>query len=219
MGTTNEKDNRSTIGGPANPTGSPANEFTRKLSTTDELAAAMPYNPKAGEYGGASTSPKEGQTIAPSDPFVTSSTLTETVASPKVGSGEPRLRFNAGSEPLDRVRADSSSQALTTNQGVPVGDNQNSLKAGYRGPTLLEDFILREKITHFDHERIPERVVHARGSAAHGYFECYESLAEYTRASLFAEAGKRTPVFVRFSTVFGDAFRPAGYCEPVQWAN
>ena len=73
-----------------------------------------------------------------------------------------------------------------------------------RGPTLLEDFILREKITHFDHERIPERVVHARGSGAHGYFECYESLARYTRASLFAEAGKRTPVFVRFSTVAGE---------------
>ena len=93
---------------------------------------------------------------------------------------------------------------LTTNQGVPVGDNQNSLKAGLRGPTLLEDFILREKITHFDHERIPERIVHARGSAAHGYFECYESLERYTRASLFAEAGKQTPVFVRFSTVLGE---------------
>ena len=102
------------------------------------------------------------------------------------------------------MRADSSGRALTTNQGVPVGDNQNSLKAGLRGPALLEDFILREKITHFDHERIPERVVHARGSGAHGYFQCYESLARVTtRASFFAEAGKRTPVFVRFSTVAG----------------
>ena len=80
--------------------------------------------------------------------------------------------------PLDRVRVDSTGRILTTNQGVPVGDNQNSLKAGLRGPTLLEDFILREKITHFDHERIPERIVHARGSAAHGYFECYEPLDE-----------------------------------------
>ena len=71
-------------------------------------------------------------------------------------------------------------------------------------PTLLEDFILREKITHFDHERIPERIVHARGSAAHGFFECYEPLQQYTRASLFAEAGKQTPVFVRFSTVLGE---------------
>ena len=93
---------------------------------------------------------------------------------------------------------------LTTNQGVPVADNQNSLKAGLRGPALLEDFILREKITHFDHERIPERIVHARGSGAHGYFECYEPLTKLTRASLFAEAGKRTPVFVRFSTVAGE---------------
>src|SRR5204863_7551172 len=94
--------------------------------------------------------------------------------------------------------------ALTTNQGVPIADNQNSLKAGLRGPTLLEDFILREKITHFDHERIPERIVHARGSGAHGYFECYEPLTKLTRASIFAEAGKRTPVFVRFSTVIGE---------------
>ena len=102
------------------------------------------------------------------------------------------------------MRVDSGGRALTTNQGVPVADNQNSLKAGLRGPTLLEDFILREKITHFDHERIPERVVHARGSGAHGFFECYEPLTELTRASIFAEAGKRTPVFVRFSTVAGE---------------
>ena len=102
------------------------------------------------------------------------------------------------------MRVDSSGPALTTNQGVTIADNQNSLKAGLRGPTLLEDFILREKITHFDHERIPERIVHARGSAAHGYFECYKPLTDFTRASLFAEAGKRTPVFVRFSTVAGE---------------
>src|ERR1700691_5519302 len=93
---------------------------------------------------------------------------------------------------------------LTTNQGLPISDNQNSLKAGGRGPTLLEDFILREKITHFDHERIPERIVHARGSAAHGYFEAYEPLTALTRAAPFAEAGKRTPLFVRFSTVAGE---------------
>jgi catalase len=90
------------------------------------------------------------------------------------------------------VRTDASGQVLTTNQGVPIADNQNSLKAGLRGPALLEDFILREKITHFDHERIPERIVHARGSGAHGYFECYaRPLTKYTRASLFAEAGKQ----------------------------
>jgi catalase len=102
------------------------------------------------------------------------------------------------------VRTDSGGRVLTTNQGVPVADNQNSLKAGLRGPTLLEDFILREKITHFDHERIPERIVHARGSGAYGFFEAYKPLKKFTRASLFAEAGKRTPVFVRFSTVVGE---------------
>ena len=93
---------------------------------------------------------------------------------------------------------------MTTNQGVPVADNQSSLKAGLRGPTLLEDFILREKITHFDHERIPERIVHARGSAAHGVFECTKAIPELTRASLLGEVGKETPVFVRFSTVLGE---------------
>jgi catalase len=92
---------------------------------------------------------------------------------------------------------------LTTNQGVVIPDNHNSLKAGVRGPTLLEDFILREKITHFDHERIPERVVHARGAGAHGYFELAKSMVEYTRADFLQEAGSRTPVFVRFSTVAG----------------
>ena len=93
---------------------------------------------------------------------------------------------------------------MTTNQGVAIGDNQNSLKAGLRGPTLLEDFILREKITHFDHERIPERIVHARVSAAHGYFEAYEPMTAFTRAAPFQAAGKITPVFVRFSTVAGE---------------
>lgn len=94
-------------------------------------------------------------------------------------------------------------ELLTTNQGLPLADDQNSLKAGVRGPTLLEDFHFREKITHFDHERIPERVVHARGAAAHGYFEAYDSAADITKASLFAKKGKRTPVFLRFSTVAG----------------
>lgn len=94
---------------------------------------------------------------------------------------------------------------LTTNHGIPISDNQNSLRAGTRGPTLLEDFLLREKIFHFDHERIPERIVHARGSAAHGTFTCTEAIPELTRASLFAKKGKETPVFLRFSTVAGGA--------------
>jgi catalase len=101
-------------------------------------------------------------------------------------------------------QASSDETLLTTNQGVPVGDNQNSLKAGARGPVLLQDFILREKITHFDHERIPERVVHARGSAAHGFFECLEPVSDITRAAFLQKKGERIPVFTRFSTVAGN---------------
>src|SRR6195952_4171515 len=92
---------------------------------------------------------------------------------------------------------------MTTNQGLRINDNQNSLKAGERGATLLEDFILREKITHFDHERIPERVVHARGGGAHVFFKVYEPLAEYTKAKFLNDPSRQTPVFVRFSTVAG----------------
>ena len=99
----------------------------------------------------------------------------------------------------------SGDTILTTNQGLPVSDNQNSLKAGGRGPTLLEDFILREKITHFDHERIPERIVHARGSAAHGYFQPYKSMRHVTSAAFLADPKVKTPVFARFSTVAGGA--------------
>ena len=99
----------------------------------------------------------------------------------------------------------SAEGRLTTNHGVPISDNQNSLKGGQRGPTLLEDFILREKIQHFDHERIPERIVHARGSGAHGFFELTHSLAKYTRAQILTEVGTRTEVFARFSTVAGGA--------------
>ncbi|MEF7617528.1 catalase [Aquincola sp. MAHUQ-54] len=94
---------------------------------------------------------------------------------------------------------------LTSNQGVVLADNQNSLHGGDRGPTLLEDFLLREKITHFDHERIPERIVHARGSAAHGYFECLRDCSDWTKASFLSKPRKRTPVFTRFSTVAGGA--------------
>lgn len=106
---------------------------------------------------------------------------------------------------LEDVRKGSENYALTTNQGVRIADDQNSLRAGSRGPTLLEDFILREKITHFDHERIPERIVHARGSAAHGYFQPYKSLSDITKADFLSDPNKITPVFVRFSTVQGGA--------------
>ena len=182
----------------------------RRLATqkigAQAAAAAMPANPlKAGEIGlEAGHAPQEGRAIDPLDPIDTASTVTEGTASPKLGSGEPPSGYNPGNESLDRARVDSGGRPLTTNMGTAISDNQNSLKAGLRGPGLMEDFILREKITHFDHERIPERVVHARGSGAHGYFECYQPLAPITRAAPFAAAGKRTPVFVRFSTVAGE---------------
>jgi catalase len=99
--------------------------------------------------------------------------------------------------------ADPRGSIMTTQQGAPVADDQNSLRLGERGPLLLEDAHFREKIFHFDHERIPERVVHARGYGAHGYFEAYESLADITRADVFRSAGQRTEAFVRFSTVAG----------------
>ena len=197
---------RSTTSGPSKKDlRSAVDAATAKMDATGDLAAARPFNPnKAGEHGRASSAPSAGATSKPKDVRATGSTLSESTASKKAGSGKPNLGTNPGNFPLDRVRVDSSDRVLTTNQGVPVADNQNSLKAGLRGPALLEDFVLREKITHFDHERIPERIVHARGSAAHGFFECYRPMTEVTRASLFAEAGKITPVFVRFSTVAGE---------------
>lgn len=106
------------------------------------------------------------------------------------GYGDQNSKLNDLSQNIE----DSGGEFLTTNQGVRVNDNQNSLKAGDRGPSLLEDFILREKITHFDHERIPERVVHARGSAAHGYFQVYESMAQYTKAHFLQDPSVKTPV-------------------------
>ena len=105
---------------------------------------------------------------------------------------------------LHQTTADPA-QTLRTNQGIPVADNQNSLKAGPRGPILLEDFVLREKITHFDHERIPERIVHARGTGAHGYFQCYDSCADLTKAAFLQNPKSKTEVFARFSTVAGGA--------------
>lgn len=113
---------------------------------------------------------------------------------PKVGNGgEPHQVAGKGDE------------KLTTNQGLPISDNQNTLTVGPRGPQLLEDFIAREKITHFDHERIPERVVHARGYAAHGYFQAYKSHSKLTKAGFLQDSSVQTPVFCRFSTVAGRA--------------
>ncbi|CAI8836295.1 catalase HPII [Pseudomonas sp. IT-347P] len=114
-----------------------------------------------------------------------------------------RANTNAKLDSLEKFRSDATGQALRTNQGVKIADNQNTLKAGPRGPSLLEDFIMREKITHFDHERIPERIVHARGTGAHGFFQAYENHSELTKAGFLQDPGKKTPVFVRFSTVQG----------------
>ncbi|WP_266205373.1 catalase [Pontibacter kalidii] len=104
---------------------------------------------------------------------------------------------------LEEFRSDPRKDYLTTDQGVPVNHTDDSLKAGSRGPTLLEDFHFREKMTHFDHERMPERVVHARGAGAHGYFQPYQSMAEFTKAKFLSDPNVKTPVFVRFSTVVG----------------
>lgn len=121
------------------------------------------------------------------------------------GSLKAPKNSNEKLKALDKHRKGGENFPLTTNQGVRIADDQNSLRAGSRGPTLLEDFILREKITHFDHERIPERIVHARGSAAHGYFQPYKSLSDVTKADFLSSKEKITPVFVRFSTVQGGA--------------
>jgi catalase len=121
-------------------------------------------------------------------------------------SNEHKERNGTGGE-LHQV-AGNGIPALTTQQGTPVADDQNSLRIGARGPTAMEDSHFREKIFHFDHERIPERVVHARGFGAHGYFENYQSLASLTRADIFQRAGEKTPLFARFSTVAGNKGSP-----------
>ncbi|TIP07534.1 catalase [Mesorhizobium sp.] len=128
----------------------------------------------------------------------------------KISSRSPGKPATIHDQKLERGKggelhqfAEGDGPVLTTAQGGLVSDDHNTLKIGERGPTLIEDFHFREKIFHFDHERIPERVVHARGYGAHGYFETYESLAKYTRADIFQRAGEKTPAFVRFSTVAG----------------
>ena len=123
-------------------------------------------------------------------------------AARRAKAGDPSL---AKQEQLAGFSTELPLPYLTTNQGTRIADNHNSLRGGVRGPSLLEDFILREKITHFDHERIPERAVHARGSAAHGVFRVYKSMSQFTRAAFLQDPQVETPVFVRFSTVAGGA--------------
>lgn len=134
-----------------------------------------------------------------------SSTKQAAGGAPKRGAATTRAGDRRGAGDELHQQAGGEHPALTTNQGIPVADNQNSLKSAPRGPTLLEDFILREKITHFDHERIPERIVHARGTGAHGTFKLTKSLAKHTTARILTEVGAETPVFCRFSTVAGGA--------------
>jgi catalase len=125
---------------------------------------------------------------------------------PGEGKFKPEEKLGAAGELQQQAPSGAEAGALLTdNFGHRISDNQNSLKAGERGPTLLEDFVLREKIFHFDHERIPERIVHARGSGAHGVFECTKAIPDLTKAVIFQEAGNTCPVFVRFSTVAGGA--------------
>lgn len=132
----------------------------------------------------------------------TTKTASASSASDTVTIHDQKLQRGAGGELHQYAEGDAP--VLTTAQGGPVSDDQNSLRVGARGPLLVDDFHFREKIFHFDHERIPERVVHARGYGAHGHFETYESLAAYTKADLFQRAGEKTPAFVRFSTVAGN---------------
>jgi catalase len=115
-----------------------------------------------------------------------------------------KLKHQTGNAGELHPRDPDNVKGFTTQQGTPVSDDQNSLHAGERGPLLMDDVYFREKMFHFDHERIPERVVHARGFGAHGYFETYDTLKEITCADLFQRPGEKTPVFVRFSTVAGN---------------
>ncbi|RFU67321.1 catalase [Peribacillus saganii] len=118
-------------------------------------------------------------------------------------TNERKMNSNSKQEQLEQFRVNDQGKKMTTNQGLKVSEDEFSLKAGERGPTLMEDFHFREKMTHFDHERIPERIVHARGFAAHGEFQVYESMKEFTKAKFLQDPTVKTPVFVRFSTVAG----------------
>jgi catalase len=171
-----------------------AKKAVAKKAPAKKTAAKQPAGTKR---AGSATPPQPPSVRGTrrSDPAATSPGDDVTVQDLIEGTG-------AGGE--THQRAGAGHAILTTQQGVPVADDQNTLRIGERGPAALEDFHFREKIFHFDHERIPERVVHARGFGAHGFFEPSESLADVTRADLFQRPGERTPVFVRFSTVAGN---------------
>ena len=155
--------------------------------------------PESSQPGLGSLAPKDGSHQPPAEPTPPGKQPTAP------GSLKAPETQSTKLEQLAAHRKNGTDQPLTTNQGTRIANDQNSLRAGTRGPTLLEDFIMREKITHFDHERIPERIVHARGSAAHGYFQPYRSLTALTKAHFLSDSEQVTPVFVRFSTVQGGA--------------
>ena len=172
-----------------------SNETNKK-----ELSHRAPAKgPESSQPGLGSLAPKDGSHQPPAEPTPPGKQPTAP------GSLKAPDTQSAKLQQLEANRKNGADQPLTTNQGTRIANDQNSLRAGSRGPTLLEDFIMREKITHFDHERIPERIVHARGSAAHGYFQPYRSLKELTKAHFLAVPEQVTPVFVRFSTVQGGA--------------
>src|SRR5678816_3010141 len=160
------RNSRTTVSGPAEPHASgPGDILAEKAAGTQDVASAFPFNSnKAAEYDpDAAVAPSEGPSVKPADPIVGASTVTELNGSDKVGSGGPNIGQNPTVGPLDRVRVDSTGRGLTTNQGGPIADNQDSLRAGLRGATLLGGVSRREWIARFGQERVPGRIVHARG--------------------------------------------------------
>lgn len=206
----------STVGGPSEPlspggvgTHTPADglaDIQEQRYWQNGVAAAIASNRlKPSEYAGDAGGPPEDGELGPElPPIATGSTVTEGSTSSRWSKPSVDSTAQLSDREWFNRSINGSGRTLTTNQGTPIADNQGTLRAGARGPALLEDFIMREKLMHFDHERIPERVVHARGSGAHGWFECYDELTSVTSAAPFATSGKRTPVFVRFSTVAGE---------------
>jgi len=171
-----------------------------KETEKKELSHRAPTTgPESSKPGLGSLAPQDGSHQPPAEPTPPGKQPTAP------GSLKAPQTHNAKLDQLNASRKNGTNSPLTTNQGTRIANDQNSLRAGSRGPTLLEDFIMREKITHFDHERIPERIVHARGSAAHGYFQPYRSLKDLTKAQFLSDPNQVTPVFVRFSTVQGGA--------------
>ena len=199
---------RSTVSGPAAKNGyqDVTDDATAKVAGTEAMAAAMPFNAaKPSEYGEASSEPAVGQSVDPPHPIVGASTLSESNASEKVGSGNPQMSFNPGNGPLDRVRVDSS-RSRADDQPGRAGRATTKIRSrpGCAGRRCSKTSSCARRSRISTTSAFPSASCMRAAPAAHGYFECYEPLTKLTRASIFAEAGKRTPVFVRFSTVAGE---------------